>query len=379
MRRNEALIDMDEQPPTLRPDERIQKLLLSSPAHFVGEFDTPNLLISHAWPPLHTGRPRWFGGNEDSLSRTAIVLAFRTPAPPDPAPGVVVPNYENVGEVVASALSVLYGKRFDVHGPFEMSGFFGMPDLLAFATPCEPRLRHNDGRPRADRGIPLNLGDAGRIASLILGSHDDPRLTAFFSAAGFYRRALVTIEIDPESAYLHLITAGEIVSNLHDVPDEDALDEEARALLDRIAKEMSDGTKVASFLRGRLRGIKRRFVSVILSMIDDTFFDRREAAEQFGSFRKDDFRKRIAAAYDLRSRFVHSGYPFGGWINLQMTRFEVQLGKPVVPDKEMAEVLARAPLFSGLERVIRYVLLTFAAELGADVEVPPEATSPGAS
>jgi hypothetical protein len=32
-----------------------------------------------------------------------------------------------------------------------------------------------------------------------------------------------------------------------------------------------------------------------------------------------------------------------------MTRYEVQFGKPVVPDKEMGEVLARAPLFSGLE------------------------------
>jgi len=43
-----------------------------------------------------------------------------------------------------------------------------------------------------------------------------------------------------------------------------------------------------------------------------------------------------------------------------------------VPDKEMAKVLALAPLFSGLERVIRYVLLTFAAELGTVVEVMTE-------
>lgn len=48
------------------------------------------------------------------------------------------------------------------------------------------------------------------------------------------------------------------------------------------------------------------------------------------------------------------------------------LGKPIVPDKEMAKVLALAPLFSGLERVIRYVLLTFAAELGTVVEVMTE-------
>ncbi|MFA6124567.1 hypothetical protein [Sphingomonas sp.] len=35
----------------------------------------------------------------------------------------------------------------------------------------------------------------------------------------------------------------------------------------------------------------------------------------------------------------------------------------------MAKALAKAPLFSGLEFVIRYVLLAMADDLGADVEV----------
>lgn len=354
---------------SLRPNKRVQKLLLSTPAHFVGEFDTPNLLISHAWPLLYTSRPNWFGGNKDSLSRTAIVLAFRTLPPPDPERGGIIPNYESAGDIVASALCVLFGKRFDSHGPFETAGFFGMPELSAFSTPCNPHLRHNDGRPRVDRSVPLNLSEVGRIAGLLSGLNEDPRFTAFHSAAKFYRRALTTIEGDPESAYLNLITAGEIISNFHELTEAEALDCKAQAALDRITKEISDGAKLASFLRGRLRGVKRRFVKAITAMIDDSFFDRREAEEQWGSFQKDDFQKRIEAAYDLRSRFVHSGYPFGNWINLQMTRFEVPCGTPVVPDNEMAKVLARAPLFSGLERVIRYVLLTFAAELGATVEV----------
>jgi len=361
--------------PPLRPDDSIQKLLLSTPAHFVGEFDTPSMLISHAWPPLYTGRRQWFGKDGESLSRTAIVLAFRTPPPEEPAPGLVVPNYENAGEVLASVLSVLFGKKFENHGPFEMSGSFGMPDLGAFSTPCEPRLRQNDGRPRADRPVPLNLEEVRRIAPILGAPREDHRVATFMSAARFYRRALLSIETDPEGAYLNLITAGEIISSFHEVSEDDALDEQARAILARVAKEMKGGEMVASFLRGRLRGIKRRFVSAITSMVDDSFFERREADEQFGSFKKDDFRSRIAAAYDLRSRFVHSGYPFGGWINLHMTRFEVPMGEPVLADKEMAKILAKAPLFTGLERVIRYVLLAMAAELGADVEVAPEQTA----
>lgn len=362
----------------LRPDQSIQKLLLSTPAHFTGEFDTPDLLITHAWPPLHTGRPRWPGGKGDSLNRTAIILTFRTPPPPGPAPGIVVPNYENAGEIVASALSVLFGKRFDSHGPLEMSGSFGIPDLSTFATPCDPRLRQNDGRPQVDRAVPLDLQEARRIAPLLSTPREDSGVAAFLSAARFYRRALLSIEADPEGAYLNLITAGEIASNAHQLTDREALDDEARAMLLRISEEMQDGEQVAAFLRRRLLGIKRRFVSAMTSMVDDGFFERREAESQWGSFRKDDFRSRIGAAYDLRSRFVHSGFPFGGWINLDMARFEIQSGKPIIADREMAKVLAKAPLFSGLERVIRYVLLTMAAELGVDVEVPEEESDKGA-
>ncbi|SCB49724.1 hypothetical protein GA0061103_0670 [Rhizobium multihospitium] len=362
-------MERTEEETMLRPSKRVHKLLLSSPAHFIGEFNTPEVLISLAWPPFYAGRSRWFGGNGDSLSRTAIVLAFLTPPPPDPAPGVMLPNYEAAGEVVASVLSVLFGKRFDSHGPFEMSGHFGMPELSAFSTPCDQSLRHNDRRSRADRPIPLNLSEIGRVAGLITNTNDDPRVAGFLSAARFYRKALIAVEADPESAYLNLITAGEIVSNFYELTEEEAIDNEARLVLERIAKELPDGKKLASFLRARMRGIKRRFVSAITSKIDDSFFDRTEAEQQWGSIRKGDFPRCIAAAYDLRSRFVHSGYPFGQWISLQMERFEVQVGRPVVPDKEMGEVLARAPLFSGLERIMRYALLTFATELGAHVDV----------
>lgn len=48
-----------------------------------------------------------------------------------------------------------------------------------------------------------------------------------------------------------------------------------------------------------------------------------DAEDQWGSFKMYGFPGRIAAAYDLRSRFVHSGYPFGQWINLHISQYEV--------------------------------------------------------
>lgn len=351
---------------SLRPNEQVQKLLLSTPARFIGELDTPNVLITHAWPPMLQGRSRWLTDEADSLRRTALMLVVRTGPPPERAPGVVLPNYEAAGDVVASALSVLFGKRFDSHGPFEMSGYFGMPELSAFATPCEPQLVHNNSNPRANRGLPLNLGEAGRIINLLTSPDEDPRLTAFNSAARFYRKALIAVESDPESAYLNLVTAGEIVASFHPVSEDNVLDHEAQIVLERIQKELPDGDKLAKFLHKRLHGIKKRFVTAITSMVKDDFFEYSDTPGH-GQFRKDDFEKRIKAAYDLRSQFVHSGSPFGMWIRPGTRSYETQLGRPVVADKEMAKVLAMAPLFSGLERVIRYVLLTFAAELGADI------------
>lgn len=78
------------------------------------------------------------------------------------------------------------------------------------------------------------------------------------------------------------------------------------------------------------------------------------------------FRSAIAAAYDLRSRYVHTGVPFGGWISFWQN--EVQIGRPVVEDKELGKILALAPTFTGLERVIRYCILRFAQMHEAYIE-----------
>jgi hypothetical protein len=351
---------------SLRPKDNVQKLLLSTPAQFIGEYETEDLLISPAFPPMYTGNQKWFRGSSDSLNRSAIILAFRTTLP-EPAPGVIVPNYEPAGEYIASAMSVLYGKRFDSHGPFEMTGTFYLPDLTAFSTPCEPHHRHNSKTPRLDHSVPLDLHEFGRISGLVLQSNDNPGVAAFHAAAKLYRRALQSVEVDPEGAYLNLITAGEIVSNNHSVSEADALDPATHKILDRVAKEMPDGVKIASSLRAKLRSIKRRFVCTMRDMTDEAFFDFRESERETWTFKRKDFVKRVGAAYDLRSKFVHSGYPFGRWISREMDVFEVPVGRPLIQDKEMAKVLERAPMFSGLERLIRHVLLKFAGELGSKV------------
>lgn len=350
------------------PSDEVQKILLSTPARFTGEFRHEDLVLTHAWPPLFRGRRDWLRHQESPIGRTAFVLSFRT-KPVRKAPGVVVPNYEIAGDFVASALSVLFGKRFDAHGPLEMSGHFGVPDMRLFGAPVDPRLPYMSGRARVDFPVPLEMSQARRIQALLLSEDGGDRKTnTFHGAAAFYRRALQAIEDDPEVAYLHLITAGEIISNSVAFDPAKHLDDDIRAALSQVASGMPDGDRLERILLARLRGIKRRFVDAITSLIDDDFFARNETVHGFGGMPREDFARRIAAAYDLRSQHVHTGYDFGRWIAPSGHGEEVQLGKPVVPDKEMAKVLARAPLFAGLERVLRYSILNFGRQLGLNLE-----------
>lgn len=351
----------------LRPDESIQKILISSASRFTGEFSSPNLLITHAWPPFHAGRRDWF--REDTpLSRTALVLSFRTVRSPK-LPGFVIPNYEPAGQIIAAVLSVLFGKKFETHGPLEMSGSFGVPDLSTFAVPNNPSLPHIGSKRRADHPVPLEISEARRMQTLFLGDHPEAAArSAFMAAARFYQRALQAIEDDPEVAYLHLITAGEIIANHKPFVEAEHLDEQTRAVLGRIEQEMEGGTAIAAQLRGKLQGIKRRFVSAIASYIDPHFFDRSESNDAFSAFRADNFSQRLGAAYDLRSKSVHTGRPFGTWVAPRSDGAEIQHGQPIIEDdKELAKILYRAPTFVGLERVLRYALIGFAKELGADM------------
>ena len=267
------------------------------------------------------------------------MLSFRTTRP-SKLPGFVVPNYEPAGHIVSSVLSVLFGKRFDTHGPTEMSGSFGAPDLSQFAIPNNRALPQNSPHLRADFPVPLKLSEVRRVQSLFLGDHSDEKArSAFLTAARFYQRALQAVEDDPEMAYLHLITAGEIIANHKPFVEEQHLAPDIRSALARIEREMQDGDAVAATLRMNLHGVKRRFVSTIKSYIQPDFFHHREAEHQFDAIRADKLDACLGAAYDLRSKSVHTGRSFRGWIQPWSGNAEVQSGEPIVEgDKKFAKM-----------------------------------------
>lgn len=103
----------------------------------------------------------------------------------------------------------------------------------------------------------------------------------------------------------------------------------------------------------------------LCQLVDDPFFTRKEARKEYSVLTAAGFSKAMLCAYDLRSKYVHTGQPFGGWVKPigQMVE-EVQTGKPVVDSADLAKTLANAPTLVGLERVLRYALLRFASKHG---------------
>lgn len=352
---------------TLRPTETIQKALISTTSRLVGEYEKDDVLVTHAWPDFYDRMDRW---SEGPASRSAFIIAFKT-KPVDKVAGRTIPNYSPMGKLACSYLSVLFGKRFDSHGLLENSGFFHVPDLTQFGHLCNHNLPFNSHKSRVDFPVPLNLVEVARIKKLIHDENLDSRFeTVFQVAAKFYLQAIQNAELDPEVAYLHLITAGEMLSNYHEYEKTTLMDDETKHVLKQIRSELQNGNKIADFISSRLLLVKRRFVETIINHVDDSFFNRTESREKYGQFKKETFRNSISAAYDLRSRYVHTGVPFGGWISFW--QYEVQFGQPVVEDKGLGKILALAPTFTGLERVIRYCLLRFAELHGAYVEPPTE-------
>lgn len=107
-----------------------------------------------------------------------------------------------------------------------------------------------------------------------------------------------------------------------------------------------------------------------MQLVEPSFFDGSEATEAWGRFQSKDFRRAVSAAYDLRSRYVHTGKSFGVWVFLRVggAIADVQAGRPVIGDRQFEKLLVRAPTYAGLERIIRHCLLNFAQMNGAYVE-----------
>jgi hypothetical protein len=353
----------------LEPDKTVTKLLLSSTSRFVGEFKTQGMLLTHAWPATGDQTHGSMGHVEGPLSRNFYTLAFKHPE--FKKDSIVVPNYTPTGDLFCTYLSVLFGKRFENHGRLQSHGHFYIPSFPAEIRTITPWLPFNSHRVRSDVPIPLNLSEIGRLMPLLEETSGiEPRFVQILTAAsGFYARALRGAEDDPETAFLNLVTCGELLSNFFKYEESTLLDAQLLRDFAEIEAKLDDGEEVVNRIKHGLFQVKRRFTHAITSLLSESFFANHESREAHSALKECDIERRVKAAYDLRSRYVHTGISFGRWVG-HATQYieEVQIGKPVIEDKEFKKIISQSPTLVGLERIMRFCLLRFMQMNGVNID-----------
>jgi hypothetical protein len=331
---------------SLNPDKSVHKYLLSSPASFTGMYEQEDFLIAPALQKNH-------------VNRYFYVYAIRREET-DNENTILVPNYSTSADNLCIALSVFYGKRFDNHGAIESAGKFWIPNY-GDITFLNTNFLTNNQKVRVDLNNSLNFKNCESLINAITTPENNNLWGDFFTAGKFYLSSLKLVDIDLERAYLDLITCGELLSSFYEY-SEDKLyshDKDLCSVLDRMQLAEMDEKDIC-FIKKRLYQVKRRFCLTFNELINKNFFEKTESESDDTKLTYDRFNICIKSAYDLRSKYVHSGTKFKQWIEpYNELMYETLPYSANVDDKDFKKILCQIPTYTGLERIVRFSLLRF--------------------
>lgn len=268
--------------------------------------------------------------------------------------------YEWVGEETSALLGAFYGKLILNLGHVQAGRFLTVPSIQERPFHRYDKPPFND-RPRQPNGVEPNLTEAaGLVAKYVKVAGSDDQLPLLVRAADLYRLALETYDDRPEMAFAMLISTLEAVTGLREFSDEELYDERLLHDLRLIETSCADGPEIASRLRGRSYQVKRKVAALVSDVVPDTFFEQRETTLTWGFIKsRSELVERVRAAYDIRSRLLHTGNRSGLWyIEHDHQGEELGLGEPVMDDKELVRLLTRSVNLVGLERITSTVLRT---------------------
>lgn len=338
----------------LKADKNIQKLLISSPCKFERGYGSANFRIDKMLNFDTNLQPELV---ENPYSKNYFVITIET----EPPNGIAIPNYTGWSNIYCSLFSIFFGKRFDNCGPIQNAGFYCLPNL------SQKPLSHyymafNNGEPRADLNIPLNFNQLSKMFDFLLDEDlDKPHVNTLIQASKFYLRALQSIEISADMAYLDLITCGEILSNSREYSEAELYGHDLQ--LTKFIAKLTDGKDI-DFVKSRLFQVKRKFFLSTKGLLNDTFFAVSEVKDSarngIYNFTRDNIDTAIKAAYDLRSDFVHTGGKYSNSLMpMPQVYNEIINNNPCGCDPELGKLFEKAASFTGLERIMRYCLLRF--------------------
>ncbi|MGN7854277.1 hypothetical protein [Exiguobacterium sp. 22311] len=343
-------------------NNNVHKILISSSARLTGQFRSEFICLDLCFP--FEGSIGLHNLQEHPNNRTFIVVSLIREHDGD----LVLPNLSEEGDSICSLLSVLYGKEFKSHGLLESNGVYRLPNIENSPNPyyAYPQYNHNQ---RIDLDIPLSLSQFELIAPIFHSENQNPNFLKFkqliSAALMFYSRSLNIFKTEKELAFLDLITCGEILTNL----DSEQYDEETlydQNLLDmfRQISALENGDSIVRNLKSRLYQVKRKFTYGLINLLNPIFFDNTEVGRERPpanlNLTPENIEITLKSAYDLRSKYVHTGEKFGSFITPESHCFNEKIMFYPIPTRDnrnLIRTLRSAPTFLGLERILRFALL----------------------
>ncbi|WP_445430273.1 hypothetical protein [Bacillus atrophaeus] len=350
----------------LRRDRTLHKYLISTSALVTGNYLSEDLSIDLSFP-MDTARVHM---QDDPFSRRFLVVTLDMP--PEHAPGVVLARDQSYfGEVFSILLSIILGKEFKFHGLLETFGMHRLPNFN-FDPNSKYYLPFYNSVPRKDLEFSLTLDKFGLIEPLLLEgtSVSDEFRKKIIAAGKFYNRAIRIFPNEPELAYLDLITCGEIISSFYDdeFTDEELYDEQLLRYFEDI-ETLQNGRSIVNNIKSRLYQVKRKFTAALLKNLNDEFFSKDETIGNQGRITRENSEAVIKAGYDLRSLYVHEGLEFGRYVTPHINfHNEIVITQPQGLGQRATRTISGSPSFLGLERIIRFSLLSLINANGVPIE-----------
>ncbi len=336
--------------------------VISSPSHFIGDFQTDTFRIDHLWPDLSDRNAVEGMMTNASTYHHRFIISVKSP---NQSSGNVSNNellrYYH-GERMAMLASIWYGKSFQVLGTLIDQGMFFFPRSETSTPAYFKTVPTFNNDARKDLQIDLNWSRfAAPFGLLALSSKTDEE-ESFWNACRFYRNALNYFTVDPEVAFFLLISALECIGGIAKIPEAELFDSQTLTDFQNIESGISDGKKIVNRFRGRLYQIRRRVKWISEKYLNDSFFNGGESKQDFCNLKQEDLPKAILDAYDLRSKYAHEGAIFGLLVepHLQLNNEKVVGDSSMLRANEVIGTLPKGSLtFLGLERLTRFIILAF--------------------
>lgn len=348
---------------SIKYPEQFGSYVISSPTHFVGDLMTDQLRIDHLWPDLSDKSALEEKLQSAPTFRHKFVVSVKLLEQKLTDGSVNLISQQHLGEQIATLASVWYGKSFSSLGALLERAMFFLPQTQPDAPAYLKSVPTFDNSPRKDLGIKLNWTNFDTPLSIVnINSASNKELSAFWNAARFYQSGLNYLEIDAEVSFFLLISALECLGEVSMLSENDLFDDQLLDDLKAIETAASDGKKIVSRLKSRLFQVRRRLGWLTNKYLNETFFQGGESQMGFANLEAKDFPGIILEAYDLRSRYAHSGKAFGQLIEpmRQLNNEKLIDNSAMMQGEQVVATLPKGSLtFLGLERLTRFIILAF--------------------